>query len=85
VDVIPQSDQTKPSGKLKVTSNPPGADIYLDEKYMGITPAELVDVPAGTYTLVLKMEGFDEWTDTVTVKAGKTVSINDGSKPLVTE
>jgi hypothetical protein len=85
VDVIPQSDQTKPSGKLKITSNPPGADIYLDEKYMGITPAELVDVPAGTYTLVLKMEEFDEWTDTVTVKAGKTVSINDGSKPLVTE
>jgi hypothetical protein len=85
VDDVTQSDQTKPSGKLKITSNPPGADIYLDEKYVGVTPAELVDVPAGTYTLILKKEGFDEWTDTVTIKAGKTVSINDGSNPLVTK
>ena len=85
VAAVPQGDQNKSSGKLKITSDPIGAEIYLDEKNVGLTPAELVDVPVGTHTIVLKKDGFDEWTDTVTVKAGITVSVNGRNKPLVTQ
>lgn len=80
-DISPQTDPKKPSGKIKITSNPAGAEIYLNGKFMGVTPAELTDIPVGTYTIVLKKEDFDDWRDTVTVKAGKTVFLSDGTKP----
>ncbi len=82
---VPQSDQKKSSGKLKITSDPAGAEIYLDEKNVGMTPAELVDVPAGTHTILLKKDDFEEWTDTVTVMAGITVSVNGRNKPSVAQ
>jgi hypothetical protein len=51
---------------------------------MGVTPAELTELKDGTYTLSLKKAGYEEWKDTATVKAGKTVLIKaDRLKPTV--
>jgi hypothetical protein len=90
VDIVPQSEQKKSSGKIQITSDPILAVIYLDEEYVGMTPAEVVEVPDGTHTIVLKKDDFDEWTDAVMVKAGITVSVNalltkvnGNNKPLV--
>ena len=71
-------------GAISVTSNPAGADILMNEKLMGVTPAELTELKDGTYTISLKKDGYEEWKDTVTVKAGKTVLIKaDRLKPAV--
>ena len=60
----------KPScGAISVTSNPVGADILMNEKLMGVTPAELTELKDGTYTISLKKEGYEEWKDRATVKA----------------
>jgi hypothetical protein len=56
----------------------------MNEKLMGVTPAELTELKDGTYTLSLKKEGYEEWEDTATVKAGKTVLIKaDRLKPAI--
>jgi len=75
----------KPScGAISVTSNPAGADILMNEKLMGVTPVELAELNDGTYTISLKKAGYEEWKDTATVKAGKTVLIKaDRLKPAV--
>ncbi len=75
----------KPScGAISVTSNPAGADILMNEKLMGVTPAELAELKDGTYTISLKKDGYEEWKDIATVKAGKTVLIKaDRLKPAV--
>jgi len=75
----------KPScGSISVTSNPVGADILMNEKLIGVTPAELTELKDGTYTISLKKDGYEEWKDTATVKAGKTVLIKaDRLKPTV--
>jgi hypothetical protein len=75
----------KPScGAISVTSNPAGSDILMNEKLMGVTPAELTELKDGTYTISLKKAGYEEWKDTATVKAGKTVLIKaDRLKPAV--
>jgi len=66
----------KPScGAISVTSNPVGADILMNEKLVGVTPAELTELKPGTYTISLKKEGYEEWKDTATVRAVKTVLI----------
>ena len=75
----------KPScGAMSVTSNPAGADIHLNEKLMGVTPVELAELKEGMYAISLKKEGYEDWKDTATVKAGKTVFIKaDKFKPAV--
>jgi hypothetical protein len=71
-------------GAISVTSNPAGADILMNEKLMGVTPAELTELKDGTYTISLKKDGYEKWKDTATVKTGKTVLIKAGRlKPMV--
>lgn len=38
-------------GTIEVSSDPPGAKIYLDADYKGLTPKTLENVPAGNYRL----------------------------------
>jgi len=56
----------------------------MNEKLMGVTPAELTELKDGTHTISLKKAGYEEWKDTVTVKAGKTVPVKvDRLKPTI--
>jgi hypothetical protein len=45
---------------LAVDSDPPGADVYLDDDKKGQTPIELPDIPKGKHKLKLVKEGYDE-------------------------
>ena len=47
-------------GSLSISSTPPGADIYVDGKPHGRSPLAVLNIDAGTHTLVLKKEGFAE-------------------------
>ena len=64
-------------GAIKITSKPSGAmvlvETYLGRSRAGETPIEITDRPPGNYTIVLILRGYLEWTENVTVKAGKTV------------
>jgi len=46
--------------KCNFTSNPPGAEITLDGRYVGSTPS-VVGLSIGTHVVVLFMPGFDRW------------------------
>ncbi|MFA4824834.1 MAG: PEGA domain-containing protein [Methanoregula sp.] len=64
------------TGQLIVGSVPSGAGIYLDNKYSGVTPMVLANIPAGSHTLVLRQGGFAEWTSAVTVNGGSYTEIS---------
>jgi hypothetical protein len=53
-------------GLLFVDSKPGGASIYLNDELKGTTSARLV-LPAGTYKLTLKKDGYRNWERSVTV------------------
>ncbi len=55
---------------------PAGAGIYLDNKYRGVTPVVLADIPAGSHTFVLRQNGYAEWTSAVTVNGGSYTEIS---------
>lgn len=44
----------------------------LDDRSMGTTPATLTGVIKGTHILTLRMDGYQDHTETVTVNAGET-------------
>lgn len=55
------------AGSLSVSSNPPGAQIYLDGEVMGVTPMTIQYITEGEHTLILRMEGYTDYTETVTI------------------
>jgi hypothetical protein len=67
------ADPTLSSIELK--STPDGADITVDDKYVGNTPSTLKLAP-GDHKIRLEKSGFKAWEKTLTVSAGATVTIN---------
>jgi hypothetical protein len=67
------------TGDLQVSSTPPGASVYINGDYQGSTPSkgllDISDLVPGSYTLVLKRSGYQDYTASVTIEAGKTVQI----------
>jgi len=60
---------------VEVKSTPDGADISVDEKYMGSTPSTLKLAP-GDHKIKLEKPGFKAWERTLTVSAGTTATVN---------
>jgi PEGA domain-containing protein len=60
---------------VEVKSTPDGAEITVDEKYMGSTPSTL-KLAAGDHKVKLQKSGFKTWERTLTVAAGASAMIN---------
>lgn len=60
---------------VEVKSTPDGADITVDDKYMGSTPSTL-KLAAGDHKIKLERPGFKSWERTLTMGAGATATVN---------
>jgi PKD repeat protein len=71
-------------GSIVISSNPPGANVYLDGKTSGTTPVTLQNVDPGTHTVLLTMSGYTDASRTVEVAAGSqnqiAVDLTGGKK-----
>jgi len=64
----------QPSSKVSVRSDPTGADIFLDGKFVGNTPGTL-QLAAGTYNLALKLQGYEPWHRDLSVISGSDSAV----------
>ena len=60
---------------VSVKSTPDGADITIDDKYMGSTPSTLKLAP-GDHKIKLEKSGFKAWERTLAVGAGAAANVN---------
>src|SRR4030095_2871655 len=60
---------------ILVKSNPDGAEITIDTKYMGTTQST-VKLSAGEHTVKIEKNGYKEWNRTVTLNAGSSITID---------
>ena len=58
---------------LQISSDPSGADVYVDNVFRGVTPVNLNDISAGTHTVLLQNVGYDDWSQSISFSAGQTV------------
>ena len=65
-------------GGISATSDPSGADILIDNKPVGITPAEVLDISEGKHQITIRKDGFQDWQEGIVVKTGKTVAVKSG-------
>jgi len=56
-------------------TDPPGADVTVDGKYMGSTPSTVRLAP-GDHTILFEKAGFKPWQRTMTVNPGGIVTID---------
>lgn len=56
-------------------SEPQGADIYVDGKFVGNTPSTLA-LPAGSHEIRVEANAFKTWTRKLTSTAGSTITIH---------
>ncbi|MFQ5568283.1 MAG: serine/threonine-protein kinase [Rhodothermales bacterium] len=57
-------------GTLTIRSEPPGADAWLDDRSLGQTPLTVQDPEAGTHRLLLRKQGFEDHSRSITVEPG---------------
>lgn len=70
------------TGAIQVNSTPTGAWIWLDGDSTGFqTDYLLTDLAPGSYTVLLRLEGYEDYTETVTVTADDTAQVDAALVP----
>jgi len=70
----PMPTQAPTTGTISISSSPIGGSVYVDNSYYGISPVS-VQVPPGTHTVMVRMEGYQDAATTTGVSAGQTSTV----------
>jgi hypothetical protein len=62
-------------GSISVDSRPRGANIFIDGRNVGTTPAKLPDIPSGAHVVRLELPDYRVWSMTTTVTAGQEARV----------
>ena len=63
-------------GRLRVSSSPSGADVYLNNRYAGKTPLSMEQVRVGEYLLRVEIPGYQVWSRDIRITADRTATIH---------
>jgi general secretion pathway protein A len=75
---------TKPSRAfLSIDSNPPGADIVIDGKFVGNAPSSIAIIP-GPHEIYVEKTNYKNWSKTVIVTGGN-LQVNAELEPITAE
>src|SRR6266481_4094962 len=67
-------------GTVSISSDPDGAEIFVDDKFHGNTPATL-KLPTGSHSVLLKFPGRAEWRRTLEVLKSSKVTLRATLEP----
>jgi hypothetical protein len=76
VSVTLNAVQNPTTGGISVISAPSGAEVYLNNAFKGLTPITLDSLAPGSYTVLVKLSGYQDWQATQQVTAGQTAQIS---------
>ena len=77
------ADATK--GSLEVSSNPSGAEVYLNDEFIGYTPITVDNLYPGIHYVRLEMSGYESWEKIFEIKEGETTYISQNLDSSVGE
>lgn len=63
------------TGKLVIKTDPEHGKVYLNEVYYGLTPLDS-EIEIGIYDLTLKLDGFKDGKEKISVRKGQTTEID---------
>lgn len=60
------------TGSLSITTTPAGAAVFVDNVQKGISPVTITGLAAGSHSILIIKDGYNDLSATVTVTAGQT-------------
>lgn len=63
----PTVPESSPEPLLRISSDVPGASVFLDREFLGTTPFEIVEVSSGFHRLNVSAEGYQGFVDTIEI------------------
>jgi PKD repeat protein len=60
------------TGSLAVITNPPGAEIFVDGVFKGVSPVSIAGLAPGGHTVLLTLEGYTNATTNISLTPGQT-------------
>lgn len=63
------------TGSISISSDPSGANIYLDGMYKGTTPTTISGVLHGSHTIKVEKDGYEDLSESVSVAADVTTPL----------
>jgi len=78
-------DKIVTTGSLRVSSEPVGAEWYLDGAYVGVTPDIMPDLALGNHDVSVSLPGYEDYKEQITVTLGviTNVAATLTKKPVV--
>lgn len=70
------------TGILMVESSPPGATVVIGKRAVGVTPKKLANTKVGKYTIILKLEGYEDFSGSVRVQKDQTATLRADLKEI---
>jgi hypothetical protein len=68
---VPAPAEASPTaGTLRIDSDVPGAQVFIDRQYIGATPVTASDVKPGSHRLNVSAQGYEGVADTIEVSPG---------------
>jgi hypothetical protein len=68
-------------GVTEITSDPNGAEIFLDDRFVGTSPATL-RIAEGMHTLLLKSAHHPDWSRSITILKDSAVTVKATLAPI---
>lgn len=78
------SGQPPSTASVQISSDPSGADVLINNGYVGITPLTAQNVPIGSSTIKITLAGYNPYESTLQIGAGQALQINAALSPIVT-
>lgn len=70
------------TGSARFSSEPNGADVYVDGRYVGTTPTGALALDVGTYTAEFRRDGYETWRQVFEVRANTETRVNASLRVL---
>lgn len=77
-------EMTERAGALKVTTNPPGAEVHINDAYQGESPLRIEKKPQ-VYQLVIRKDGYREIHEEIVLEDNITKNIHRDLDPVLGE
>jgi len=63
------------NGSAYIVSCPPGAEVYVDNEFRGISPVTVTAIPAGSHRIGLRSDGYKSWSQNSTIDSEDETTI----------
>lgn len=71
------------SGAVQINSEPSGANIFIDNSCVGITPLTIPSLPAGLHTILIRLSGYQDYSSSFNLSVGQTAQVQVALTPEI--